>query len=55
MFSDARKHDLVDTNPFTNLRLRGSRGRKEIDVLPRAEVDRLVNCELEVWSGDVAC
>jgi len=54
MFSDARRRGLVDTNPFTNLRLRGSRGRKDIHVLTRAEVDDLAACAHEVWSGEVA-
>jgi len=39
MFSDARRRGLVETNLFTGLRLRGSRGRKDIEVLTRAEVD----------------
>lgn len=54
MFSDARRVGLVDTNPFADLRLRGSRGRKGIDVLARGEVDRLAEYALEVWSGEVA-
>jgi len=54
MFSDARRRGLVETNPFTNLRLRGSRGRKDIDVLNRAEVEQLASCAHEVWSGEVA-
>lgn len=54
MFSDARRHDLVESNPFTNLRIRGSRGRKDIDVLTRDQVEQLVACAHEVWSGEVA-
>lgn len=54
MFSDARRVGLVDINPFTGLRLRGSRGRKDIDVLARDEVDRLAEDAVEVWSGEVA-
>jgi integrase len=54
MFSDARRRGLIDTNPFTNLRLRGSRGRKDLEVLTRAEVERLAGCGQEVWSGEVA-
>lgn len=51
MFSDARRVGLVDTNPFAGLRLRGSRGRKDIDIPTRDEVERLADYALEVWSG----
>ena len=54
-FSDARRRGLVETNPFTNLRLQGSRGRKDIEVLARVEVDQVVLCAHDVWSGEVAC
>lgn len=54
MFSDARRRGLVESNPFTGLRLRGSRGRKDIDVLSRAEIDRLVQSAHDVWTGEVA-
>jgi integrase len=54
MFSDARRVGLVDTNPFAGLRLRGSHGRKDIDVLTRDEVNRLAEFAVEVWSGEVA-
>lgn len=54
MFSDARRAGLVDHNPFTNLRLRGSRGRKDIDVPPAAEIERLAGRALDVWAGEVA-
>ncbi|MDQ3090661.1 MAG: site-specific integrase [Actinomycetota bacterium] len=54
MFSDARRRGLVGTNPFTNLRLRGSLGRKNLDVPTRAEVEALAGCAHEVWSGEVA-
>lgn len=54
MFSDARRLGLVESNPFAGLRLRGSHGRKNLDVLSVDEVDRLVGCADEVWSGEVA-
>jgi integrase len=54
MFSDARRVGLVDTNPFAGLRLRGSRGRKDIDLPTRDEIDQLVGYADEVWSGEVA-
>lgn len=54
MFSDARRMGLVETNPFTELRLRGSRGRKDLDVLSVDEVNAVVGCVDEVWSGEVA-
>jgi integrase len=54
MFSDARRADLIEQNPFAGLRLAGTRGRKDLDVLTRAEVERLAECATEVWSGEVA-
>jgi integrase len=54
MFSDARRSGLVDENPFAGLRLRGSHGRKDLDVLSRDEVERLADCAGEVWTGEVA-
>ena len=54
MFSDARRLGLVQSNPFAGLRLRGSHGRKNLDVLSADEVHRLVVCADEVWSGEVA-
>lgn len=54
MFSDARRMGLVESNPFAGLRLRGSHGRKNLDVLSVDEVHRLVACTDEVWSGAVA-
>jgi integrase len=54
MFSDARRMGLVESNPFTELGLRGSRGRKDLDVLSVDEVNALVACVDEVWSGEVA-
>lgn len=54
MFSDARRVGLVESNPFAGLRLRGSHGRKNLDVLPVEEVHSLVAAADEVWSGEVA-
>src|ERR1035437_5659247 len=54
MFSDARRSGLVDGNPFAGLRLRGSHGRKDLDVLSLDEVERLAACAGEVWAGEVA-
>lgn len=52
MFSDARRAGLLDRNPFTDLRLRRSPGRKNLDVLSRVEVERLICCATEVWGGE---
>ena len=41
MFSDARRDGLCDENPFVNLRLPGSRGRRDLDVLTFDEVMKL--------------
>jgi integrase len=42
MFSDAMDENLIEVNPFSNLRIKGSRGRKDIEIPSRAEIDRLV-------------
>lgn len=54
MFSDARRQGLIDVNPFTGLRLKGSRGRADLDVLSSAEVGALCDCAAAVWSGEAA-
>ncbi len=53
MFTDARHAGLVETNPFAGLRLRGSDGRKNLDVLTEAEVQQLCECALDVWPAEV--
>jgi len=53
MFSDARRQGLIDSNPFTGLRLKGSRGRADLDVLSVGEVAELADCAGAVWSGEV--
>jgi integrase len=53
MFSDARKAGLIEHNPFTGLRLRGTGGRKDLVVLSEAEVYRLCECALEVWPAEI--
>lgn len=46
MFSDAMRDGLIDMNPFTQLRLPGSRGRKDIVVLTEAELVELADVAL---------
>lgn len=41
MFSDAKRDGLITENPFTELRLQQSRGRRDLDVLSVDEVTRL--------------
>jgi integrase len=53
MFTDARHAGLIDSNPFAGLRLRGTGGRKNLDVLTAGEVEQLRDCALEVWDGEV--
>jgi integrase len=40
---------LVDTNPFTNLRLPESRGRKDLIVPTEAEVDAMIVAAAKKW------
>ena len=41
MFNDAIRDELIEQNPFGNMRLPQSRGRKDLIVLSEAELDRL--------------
>lgn len=43
MWADAVRDGVCDLNPWTGLRLRGTRGRKDIDVLTAEEIQRLAN------------
>lgn len=42
MFSDAMDDGLIEVNPFANLRMPQSRGRKDLEVLGEPEIARLV-------------
>lgn len=53
MFTDARNAGLIDSNPFTGLRLAGSHGRKNLKVLSETQVYRLCECAVEVWEAEV--
>lgn len=46
MFNDALRDGLIESNPFANLRLPGSRGRKDITALTEAEVGTLADMAL---------
>jgi integrase len=48
MFGDAVRDGLAATNPFSNLRLEQSRGRKDLVPLTEAELLDLVECALWV-------
>ena len=41
MFSDAKRDGLILENPFTEMRLQQSRGRRDLEVLSVAQVDAL--------------
>jgi integrase len=47
MFADALRDGLVDLNPFANLRLPGSRGRKDLVALTELELDALAELALD--------
>lgn len=47
MFTDAMDEGLVASNPFSNLRLPKSRGRKDIEVLSASELARLLEVAAE--------
>jgi integrase len=47
MFGDALRDGLVDINPFSNLRLPASRGRKHIVALTESELQALADMALD--------
>ena len=46
MFGDAMRDGLIDSNPFAELRLPGSRGRKDLDPLTEPELNALADVAL---------
>lgn len=52
MFADAMNDGLVDTNPFANLRLPGSEGRKRIVALTEPELHGIADQALKAWPDD---
>ncbi len=52
MWADAMNDGLVDTNPFSALRLPGSQGRKRIVALTEPELGALADCALTAWPDD---
>jgi integrase len=52
MFSDAKRDDIVLRNPFSDLRLPQSKGRKDIRALTEAEVLELADCALRVFPDE---
>jgi integrase len=51
MFAEARRRGLVDRNPFDAVPARVSRGRRDLDPLTDAEVERLADIALDVHGG----
>lgn len=49
MFNDAVADQVVPQNPFANLKLPGSRGRKDIEPLTPDEVQRLIECGYDLY------
>ncbi len=48
MFNDAVRDELCHANPFADLRLPQSKGRKDLTPITSDELDRLCDCALEV-------
>jgi integrase len=48
MFGDAVRDGLAPSNPFSNLRLGQSRGRRDLVALTEAELHELAQCALQV-------
>ncbi len=51
MFTDALNDGLVESNPFAGLRLKGSRGRRDIVALTELELHHLADRALAAWPG----
>lgn len=49
MFTDARQDMLIDINPFENLRLQGSAGRKHIRPMTEKEIRKLADIAYGRW------
>lgn len=47
MFGDAMRDGLIDVNPFAELRLTGSKGRKDIVALTEAELEAMAGLALD--------
>lgn len=47
MFGDAVRDGIVDLNPFAGLRLRGSKGRRDITALTEADLSKLADLALD--------
>ena len=47
MFGDAMRDGVIDLNPFANLRLPGSKGRKEIVALTEEQLTKLADLALD--------
>jgi integrase len=47
MFGDAVRDGLVDMNPFAELRIAGSKGRKDLVALTEGELHQLADCALD--------
>jgi hypothetical protein len=47
MFGDAVRDGLAPSNPFSNLRLEQSRGRKDLIALTESELQDLADCALQ--------
>ncbi len=52
MYSDAMNDGLVDFNPFANLGLPGSEGRKRIVALTESELGGIADQALRAWPDD---
>lgn len=49
MFNDALNDGLVSENPFTNLRRRRSRGRRDLEVIKEDEIHHLASLAEKAW------
>ena len=54
MFADAKRDGMIADNPFTELRLQHSRGRRDLDVLSVEEITRLGEVADETYGPSFA-
>lgn len=54
MFSDAKRDGLIPDNPWTEMRLQQSRGRRDLEVLTVAQVDELATAARAKFGPGIA-
>lgn len=54
MYADAIRDGLIDQNPFANMRLQQSKGRRDLDVMSVEQVDRAISLAEGTYGPGIA-